>query len=101
MKQYSNCTDTKHIIFNNKLRAAQNQVECAFGRLKAQWRILNRTIDVDWDDDVQYETVKKQNKRKHLISSYSHHNSLDKLYSYNKTKGRLVREGITCRLFGQ
>ena len=35
----NNCVDTKHVIFNNKLTAARNQIECAFGRLKCHWRI--------------------------------------------------------------
>ena len=45
-KEYSNCMEAKHIIFNNKLRTTRNQTECAFGRLKARWRILNRSVDV-------------------------------------------------------
>ena len=31
------------------LRAVRNQIECAYGRLKTRWRILNRAIDVDLD----------------------------------------------------
>ena len=47
MKEYSNCVDTKHLIFNNKLPAARNQIECAFGRLKGRWIFLNLAVDVD------------------------------------------------------
>ena len=34
------------LIFNNMLRSGQNQIECAFGCLKARWRILLRPLDV-------------------------------------------------------
>ena len=36
MKECGNWTEAKHIIFNNKLRAARNQIKGAFGRLKAR-----------------------------------------------------------------
>ena len=32
------------------LRSAKNQIECAFGRLKAQWRILLRPMDLKFED---------------------------------------------------
>ena len=47
MKEFNNCTETKHVLFNNKLRTTRNQIECAFGRLKSRWKILNRAADVD------------------------------------------------------
>ena len=47
MKEYSTCSTNVQLLFNNMLRSARNQIECAFGRLKARWRILNRTMDVD------------------------------------------------------
>ena len=40
MKEYKTCTCNEEVIFNNLLRAAQNPIECAFGRLKARWAIL-------------------------------------------------------------
>ena len=40
MKEYEACISNEQVIFNNMLRFARNQIECAFGRLKARWSIL-------------------------------------------------------------
>ena len=40
LKEFSTCTSNGEVIFNVKLRSVRNQIECAFGRLKARWRIL-------------------------------------------------------------
>ena len=112
MKEFNNCTETKHVLFNNKLRATINQIECAFGRLKSRWRILNRAVDVDVNfavklvytcfilhnfcecnrAEIQYHVVQEQMERDHLIQSCSHHDNFHKLYSYNTSRGKLVRE---------
>ena len=47
MKEFNHCTETKHALFNNKLRSTRNQIECTFGRHKSHWRILNRALVVD------------------------------------------------------
>ena len=49
MKEYSSAVDNRQINFHNRLRSTRNQIECAFGRLKARWRVLNRSVDVDLD----------------------------------------------------
>ncbi len=46
MKEYDHCTSNEQVIFNQMLRSARNQIECAFGRLKARWRILLRAMDI-------------------------------------------------------
>ncbi len=46
MKEFQTCTENKHVIFNSILRSARNQVECAFGRLKARWGFLSRKVDL-------------------------------------------------------
>ena len=46
MKEYEHCITNEHVIFNQLLRSARNQIECAFGRLKARWRILQRPLDI-------------------------------------------------------
>ena len=47
MKEYSSCFSNDEVLFNEMLRSTRNQIECAFGRLKARWRILMRPIDID------------------------------------------------------
>ena len=47
IKVYPSCKNAKETNFNNTLRSARNQIECAFGRLKRRWRVLSRVIDVD------------------------------------------------------
>ena len=46
MKEFDHCSTNEEVIFNQMLRAARNQIECAFGRLKARWRILLRPMDI-------------------------------------------------------
>ena len=115
MKEYSSCTEEKHVVFNNKLRSVRNQVECAFGRLKARWRILNRPVDVDLDfavsmiyscfvlhnfcelykEDVHNDLVKTAILNEQRCQNCRHHNQLYHLYSYNSARGKLVRDAIT------
>lgn len=45
MKEYQSCATNEEVIFNNMLRSARNQIECALGRLKARWGFLTRKID--------------------------------------------------------
>ena len=46
MKEYPSPQSNEEVIFNNMVRSARNQIECAFGRLKARWQILNKRIDM-------------------------------------------------------
>ena len=45
MKEHQSCTSNGQVLFNNMLRSARNQIECAFGRLKAWWGFLSRKVD--------------------------------------------------------
>lgn len=49
MKEYETCASNEQVIFNNMLRSARNPIECAFGRLKARWAILNTKMDIKLD----------------------------------------------------
>ena len=46
LKEYDPCVSNEQVVFNTMLRSAHNPIECAFGRLKARWGTLTRTIDL-------------------------------------------------------
>ena len=89
MKEFSNCTTEKMVLFNNSLRTVRNQVECAFGRLKARWRILNRAVDIDLEFAVSmiYSCFILHNfceKNKEDIKDQSHYDAtLEDDLNYN------------------
>ena len=121
MKEYSSNCNRQEIAFNNRLRSARNQIECAFGRLKARWRILGRCLDVDLDfaptliyscfvlhnyceisnaeicrDDVQrLITIEKQTQ------CCEHHEKMDQLFSYSTGRGKQIREALKEYVFDQ
>ena len=114
LKEYSNCSSDAEILFNTRLRSVRNHIECAFGRLKAGWRILNRPIDlgIEFVPTIIYscfilhkycETVKapvsndaiqKECEDARAKQSCTHHLEKHRLYSYNSSKGRLLRENF-------
>ena len=49
MKRYSTCKKNEEVIFNSMLRTARNPIECAFGRLKARWKILTKKMDLKFE----------------------------------------------------
>ena len=50
IKEYDTCRSSEEVIFNQMLRSARNQIECAFGRLKARRQILPRPLDNKLDN---------------------------------------------------
>ena len=114
MKEYSSCLQSKQVHFNNRLRSVRNQIECAFGRLKARWRILNRSVDLDLrltiemiytcfvlhnfcelnNVEINNEAVQAQIMIDQRCQACEHHNKLDRLYSYNSQRGKNVRDNI-------
>ena len=115
MKEYQTCTDNKQVIFNNMLRSARNQVECAFGRLKARWGFMNRTVDLKLEiiPTVAYscfvlhnycesrkncgvddDAVKVQ-IMKHRVEEEQYSNTPDPVYSCNNEEGEYVRSALT------
>ena len=121
VKEYSSNLNAKEFLFNNSLRSARNQIECAFGRLKARWRILSKTLDADLDfaptliyacfvlhnycemsnveicrDDVQhFMAIEKQTQ------CCEHHERIDKLYSYTSAQVRRVRDALKEYVYDQ
>lgn len=53
MKEYRHCIHNVGVIFNNIVMSSRNQIECAFGRLKARWSILTKQIDLK-SDNIAY-----------------------------------------------
>ena len=50
MKEYAVCQDNNEVMFNTMLRSVRNQIELAFGRLKARRRILLRLMELRFED---------------------------------------------------
>ena len=112
LKEYDHCPSDPEVLLKTKLRSVRNQIECAFDRIKVRWRILNRPIDfgIAFLPIIIYscfilhnycETVKAPVNRDAIQKecgnatakqSCSHHLEKHRLYSYNYSKGRLVRE---------
>ena len=65
MKELHHCSTNEEVIFNQMLRAARNQIECAFGRPKARWSILLRPMDIPvqklqtWEDLLKRQPMQK------------------------------------------
>ena len=119
MKEHASCTSNKQVIFNDLLRSARNQIECAFGRLNATWSIPTRTMDVKLDDlpSVIYacftlhnycEMMSNNNNiNNNLVQQQiqieqqnrtlcDHHSVIDQLYSLNSAQGTYIRQIITA-----
>ena len=113
IKEYDSCSTNEQVIFNTMLRAARNQVECAFGRLKARWEFLTKTVDLKLESvpTVIYacfvlHNVCEQNKvtvddksLKEQISLMKQNeqqfkNNPDPVYSYNEGEEEIVRSSL-------
>ena len=114
MKEYQTCVKNEEVVFNNMLRSARNQVECAFGRLKARWGFLTRKVDLKLemvptvayscfvlhnyceikgncldDEEVQAQILRHQTEEE------SHPNVPDPVYSCETSEGDYVRTVLT------
>ena len=119
MKEFERCSTNEQVLFNEMLRSVRNQIECAFGRLKARWRILNRPMDIALEDapaiiyacfilhnfcEVRQAEQNPENIRDQIMEekqnqSCQHHTAVDKLYTYDSSGGSKVRESLT-KYFG-
>ena len=112
MKEYPNPRTNEEVIFNNMLRSARNPIECAFGRLKVRWQILNKRMDIGLmnipsiiyscfvlhnicetldGNNVDDDAVARQMARDRL----QHQDGPDRLYSFNTAEGTHVRNITT------
>ena len=49
MNEFPTTRTNKEVIFNTILRTLRRPIECAYGRLKARWKILNKLIYLGLD----------------------------------------------------
>ena len=110
MKEFEHCSSNAEVIFNQMLRSARNQIECAFGRMKARWRILLRPLDISVHnspnvifacfvlhnfcerqkadvDSALVENIIQEERQKIL--------PVDRIHSYTTPLGRGIRDTIT------
>ena len=110
MKEHDHCNSNQQVIFNQMLWSARNQIECAFGRLKARWRILQRPMDISVKDipnvilscfvlhnfcEKNKAEVDANAVEQLIIEERSCINKIDKSYSYTTPLGTKVRDSIT------
>ena len=114
MKEFDHCTTNAQVLFNNLLRSARHQIECAFGRLKARWSILTRKMDfnVEQVPTVIYacfvlhnfceshgcsldEDAVKAQMRRNQIEEEKYKSIPDPVYSCASGEGVVVRETLT------
>ena len=115
MKEYSEDAYNEKAVFNQMLRSARNQIECAFGQLKARWQSLNRPMDLKLEDiptiiyscfilhnfcelngvPINQEAFEHQ-QQLNLADGYcQHHNQPDRVHSYNTATGIYYHKIIT------
>ena len=110
MREFATCHNNEEVIFNTMLRSVRNQIECAFGRLKARWRILLRPMDLKHEDipDVVFTCFLLHNFCESrniepflegvndiIISERVNASPADPIYSYFTKDGGQVRDAIT------
>ena len=115
MKDYTYCSSDEQVVFNQMLRSARNQIECAYGRLKARWRILNRPMDVKIDQVplvvfasfvlnnycelrgayINEEAASTQTVTERRDQNCEHLTVYDRMYTYNSARGSMTRDTFT------
>ena len=114
MKEYATCVSNEEVVFNSLLRSSRNQIESAFGRLKARWSFLTKKVDLKLEsvlvvvyacfvlhnfceknksyvDEDQVKSQIELNKR----NENQNKDMLDPIYSCNAGEGEVVRRIIT------
>eukprot|EP00112_Aurelia_sp_Birch-Aquarium-sp1_P000030 Seg1000.10 transcript_id=Seg1000.10/GoldUCD/mRNA.D3Y31 product="hypothetical protein" protein_id=Seg1000.10/GoldUCD/D3Y31 len=111
MQGYDSCKDNAEAIFNIMLRSARNPIKCAFGRLKARWKVLTKQSDMtlsfvptlvmacfvlhnfcEWKNTyLDEEAIKAQIELNKTNEKYFK-NIPDPVYSSNTAQGNDVRQ---------
>ena len=106
VKEYCSCSENKHVIYNQMLRSVRNMIECAFGRLKNRFRILQKPIDLDicftptliHSCFVLHNFCEKEKVEVPVDHEGNHgltaDNKIDKIYSSSSSQGIKVRDTI-------
>ena len=110
MREFESCTSNSQVLFNQMLRSARNQIECAFGRLKARWRILLRPIDLKLDSTPtvihtcfilhnfcerrKIEISREEVEHVMIMERQENKTTCDKIYSYHTLDGAKVRDSL-------
>ena len=110
MKEYQSCYHNKQVVFNTMLRSCRNQVECAFGRLKARWQILTRSMDVKLEDVpstiytcfILHNYCERNNiflneaaAQQQLLLAQEENSNINRRHSYNTSQGSIIRDILT------
>lgn len=112
MKEYSSPRNNEEVIFNNMLRSARNTIECAYGRLKTRWQVLNKRLDIGLKDvpnmvyacfvlhnicEINGMTVDEEDVQRQIARDREAQPLTlpDRLYNFNSAEGVHVRNIIT------
>ena len=114
MKEVHRVTSTDEMHFNECLRLARNPIKCAFGRLKARWRILGQTmllgleslpsviitcfvlhnfIELDQNYTITPDILAAEMEANRLEQS-AYVNEPDPVFSYNSKEGEAARKTL-------
>ena len=113
MKEFTTCITNEQVMFNDLLRSSRNPIECAYGRLKERWQILNKPIDLKLEHVPQiiYSCFVLHNfceingmsldddrvqRQIELDKQVQPNVAPDKIFSYNSVDGERVRDVITA-----
>lgn len=109
MKEFQTCATNEQVLYNNMLRSARNQIECAFGRLKARWAFLTRKVDISFENvptvvyscfvlhnycEHMQHCLDEQDVRAQILSNRNEEsmpNVPDPVYSSNTDEGEYLR----------
>lgn len=110
MEEYQTCYHNKQVIFNTMLRSCRNQVECAFGRLKARWQVLTRSMDLKLDDVpsviytcfILHNYCERNNiclneaaAQQQLLLAQEENFNINRRHAYNTSQGSIIRDTVT------